>query len=84
MLSALSLKHDFLTSKHQQLIGWFNREFVAAGKVDAKYGKIIHNAYKNRSIGDYDDFAVFNEEEVRNFFEEMKDLISMVKGLLST
>ena len=59
MLSALSLKYDFSTSKHQQLIGWFNKEFIATGKVDHKYGKIIHNAYSNRSTGDYDDFAEF-------------------------
>ena len=25
ILSALALKYDFSTSKHQQLIGWFNR-----------------------------------------------------------
>jgi uncharacterized protein (UPF0332 family) len=42
ILSALSLKHDFHTSKHQQLIGWFNKEFVASGKLDPKYGKIVH------------------------------------------
>ncbi len=28
MLSALALKHGFSTSKHKQLIGWFNKQFV--------------------------------------------------------
>jgi len=32
-LTALSLKHRFETSKHGQLIGWFNKEFVSAGAV---------------------------------------------------
>lgn len=82
ILSALSLKHDFHTSKHQQLIGWFNKEFVASGKLDPKYGKIIHNAYKNRSTGDYDDFAEFDEEEVKDSFEEMKELIDAIRTLL--
>jgi uncharacterized protein len=38
ILSALSLKHDYQTSKHQQLIGWFNQEFVASGKLDPIFG----------------------------------------------
>ena len=82
MLSALSLKYDFSTSKHQQLIGWFNKEFVGTLKVDPKYGKIIHNAYSNRSTGDYDDFAEFEENEVKNSFDEMKDFIKTIRALM--
>ncbi len=82
ILSALSLKYDFSTSKHQQLIGWFNKEFVATGKVEPKYGKIIHNAFSNRSTGDYDDFAEFEEDEVKISFSELKDFIKTIKALL--
>ena len=82
ILSALSLKHDFHTSKHQQLIGWFNKEFVASGRIDSRYGKIIHNAFKNRSTGDYDDFAEFDEDEVMDSFEEMKDLIDAIRVMI--
>lgn len=81
-LSAASLKFNFSSSKHQQLIGWFNKEFIATGKIDRKYGKIIHNAYKNRSIGDYDDFAKFDIAAVKNSFNEMKDFIKRIKALL--
>ena len=82
ILSALSLKYDFSTSKHQQLIGWFNKEFVATGKVEPKYGKIIHNAFSNRSTGDYDDFADFEEDEVKISFNELKDFINTIRTLL--
>jgi len=82
ILSALSLKYDFSTSKHQQLIGWFNKEFIATRKVDPKYGKIIHNAYSNRSTGDYDDFAEFEVDEVKNSLDEMKDFIKTIRALL--
>ena len=41
ILSALSLKYNFSTSKHQQLIGWFNKEFISTGVIDRKYGKIL-------------------------------------------
>jgi len=82
ILSALSLKYDFSTSKHQQLIGWFNKEFISTGNVDPKYGKIIHNAYSNRSTGDYDDFAKFEEEDIKNSFNELKDFVSTIRALL--
>ena len=76
------MKHDFHTSKHQQLIGWFNKEFVASGRLDSRYGKIVHNSFKNRSTGDYDDFAEFDEEEVKDSFEEMKDFIDAIRAML--
>ena len=82
ILSALSLKYDFSTSKHQQLIGWFNKEFISTGEIDRKYGKILHNAYNNRSTGDYDDFAEFDEEDVKKSFDEMKDFIRTIRALL--
>ena len=82
ILSALSLKYDFSTSKHQQLIGWFNKEFISTGEIDRKYGRILHNAYNNRSTGDYDDFAEFEEEDVKKSFDEMKDFIRTIRALL--
>ena len=82
ILSAVYLKYNFSTSKHQQLIGWFNKEFIASEKIDRRYGKIIHNAYKNRAIGDYDDFIEFDIEDVKNSFNEMKDFIQKIRALL--
>ena len=45
MLSALALKEKFSTSKHTQLIGWFNKKYIKENKVDKKYSKIIRNAF---------------------------------------
>lgn len=40
-LTALALRHAFETSKHAQLMGWFNKEFIWSKKVDSKYGKML-------------------------------------------
>ncbi len=82
ILSALSLRYDFSTSKHQQLIGWFNKVFISSGEIDRRYGRILHNAYNNRSTGDYDDFAEFDEKDVKKSFDEMKDFIKTIRVLL--
>ncbi len=33
-VTALAIKYSFETSKHGQLIGWFNKEFIATNIVD--------------------------------------------------
>jgi uncharacterized protein (UPF0332 family) len=81
-LTALALKHTFETSKHGQLIGWFNKEFVLSKKVDPKYGKILRNAYQNRTKGDYDAFILFSTGEVESMLTEMIDFIEEIKFIL--
>ena len=72
MLLALALKHDFKTSKHQQLIGWFNRNFIKTGAIDMTLGKIINDAFENRSDSDYGLFVEFSEKDVTTMLKEMK------------
>ncbi|MBS1515886.1 MAG: hypothetical protein JSS63_12690 [Bacteroidetes bacterium] len=46
LVSALAEKDDFATSKHGQLLGWFNKNYVNAGIVDKKFGKIYVDAFE--------------------------------------
>lgn len=81
-LTALALKHAFKTSKHTQLIGWFNKEFISNKQVDSKYGKILWNAYKNRTKGDYEAFVLFSTDQVELMLIEMIDFIEEIKSIL--
>ena len=67
---------------NRQLIGWFNKEFISSGLVDKKYGKILRNAYQNRTRGDYDAFITFNKNEVEEMLKEMILFIEQVELLL--
>jgi len=80
-LSALALKHQFSTAKHQQLIGWFNREFIKEQRVDRKYGEILHRAFDKRSKGDYDDFVEFSKEEVEQLLQDTISFVEKIKEL---
>jgi len=51
---ALALQNNYETSKHQQLIGWFNKEFIRTGLIEKDYGRMLRDAYENRNYGDYD------------------------------
>ncbi len=78
-LLALGLAHQFETSKHAQLIGWFNKNFINKGLIDSKYGKIINKAFNRRTKGDYDTYVEFEKEIVTEMFGEMQDFISEIK-----
>lgn len=82
-LLALGLANNYETSKHAQLIGWFNKNFIHKGSIESKYGKIINKAFNRRTKGDYDIFIEFDEEIVDEMFEEMKDFISEIKTFLN-
>lgn len=82
ILSALAIRSQFKTSKHSQLISWFNKAFVKEGIVDQKYSKLIRKAFENRMEGDYDVFSVFTKEEVEQSLEEMEEVISEIQKLI--
>jgi uncharacterized protein (UPF0332 family) len=82
-LLALGIKYGFETSKHGQLIGWFNRTFIHDGPIDSKYGKIINKAYNRRTKGDYDSFVEFDIEIVKEMNEEMKDFVGAIEQFLN-
>jgi len=78
-LLALALKHNFKTSKHRQLIGWFNKDFIKTGVIDISYGRIINNAFENRSDSDYGLFVEFTLEDITEMHQEMKAFIKEIK-----
>ena len=82
-LSALALKHSFQTSKHTQLIGWFNKNFVKNGILEKRFGKYIQNAFEQRMEGDYGTFVNFEKEEIDNSLKEMKEVINRIIELLT-
>lgn len=81
-LNALALKYEFQSSKHLQLIGWFNQNFVKTAVFEVKYGRILRNAYKNRSDGDYVPFITFSKEDVVNMQKDMIEFIEQVTSYL--
>jgi len=78
-LLALSTKNDFNTSKHQQLIGWFNREFIKTNIIDSYHGKNLRKVFESRTTSDYDTFIVFEKDEVETMLNEMVDFINIIK-----
>ena len=84
ILLALALKYDFETSKHQQLIGWFNKTFIKGNQIDIKYGKMLREAYDFRQQGDYAIVFEFTNEDVVDKFNDLQDfIITLEKFILA-
>jgi len=82
-LLALGLKYEFETSKHAQLIGWFNKTFIQSGLIEKKVGKIINKAFNRRTKGDYDSYIEFDMETIIEMYEEMKDFNSAIERFIN-
>jgi uncharacterized protein (UPF0332 family) len=81
-LSALALQDEFQSSKHLQLIGWFNKTYIKSELIDMKYGRILRDAYKNRSDGDYAPFIIFGKEDVTAMVDGLKDFIETLSWFI--
>lgn len=83
IISALGVKHKYSTSKHKQLIGWFNKNFVALGKVKKEYGKFVHNLFNKRMEADYEIFVDFLKADVLAYFNQAKEFIKEIKKIIN-
>jgi hypothetical protein len=84
IVSALALKNGFKTSKHSQLLSWFNKEFVKKELVDKNLGKFYLDAYEMRQEGDYDDLVSFELRSIEDKMVLAKDFIKRVKELINS
>jgi len=82
-LLALGSACEFGTSKHQQLLGWFNKNFINEGLIDAKFGKIINKASNRRTKGDYESYVDFNKDVIIEMFDDMKEFIIEIERFIT-
>ena len=82
MVQALALKHNLKTSKHAQLLGWFNKEFVRTRQIDVALGKVYQSGFEKRQEGDYQDFVTFSKEEVESDLSNMMRFLDAVEALI--
>jgi uncharacterized protein (UPF0332 family) len=82
MLQALSLKYQFESSKHTQLLGWFNKTFIHTEIIEVRFSKIITKGYNLRTKGDYATIYDLDKQELLQMFGEMKEFIQEIERLL--
>lgn len=77
---ALALLRGFETTKHQQMIGWFNKNFVHTKIFPKRFTAILKKAFDARMDADYE--ADFQEVDIETMLADMKIFISTIKAWL--
>lgn len=82
IVGALLLLDGFSTSKHRQLIGYFNKEYIKTGKVPVDIGEILDESYNNRVTSDYHDFVYLTKTQVEEFYNQMKEFVGFIDQII--
>ncbi len=77
---ALALSQGFESSKHQQTIGWFNKNFVHAGIFPNSFTGLVKKAFKSRTDADYEVNNIPAAADLEIMFADMKIFISTIKA----
>lgn len=81
-VSALAIKHEFKTSKHTQLLSWFNKNFVKNGIVEKRLGKFYLDAFEMRQESDYEDFVVIDKTSIDEKYKLASEFVDRIVKLL--
>ena len=65
--------HGFSFSKHGQVKGYFNREFIKTGIFPLEMGRLYNKAFEYRQKFDYVDFAVPDRDMVSEYVEKARE-----------
>lgn len=69
MTRALLALDGFDSKKHSSIIGYFNKNYIATGKIDVNYNKMLSNAFQIRNQSDYNDFYLVSHEDAQKQLE---------------
>ena len=77
---ALLIDKDIKPHTHTGVRQMFGLHFVKTGIVEANLGKFFSDIYDKRQTSDYDDFIIFEKEDVIDLLEPANLLISFKIG----
>ncbi len=81
-VSALATKQELKTSKHAQLLSWFNKTFVKTEIIEKRLGKFYLDAFEMRQESDYEDFVVIDKTSIDEKFKLASEFIDKISELL--
>jgi uncharacterized protein (UPF0332 family) len=78
-VQALLAQQGVAFAKHGQVKGYFNREFIKAGKLPKEIGRFYNKAFEYRQKFDYVDFVSPDQPMVAEYVETAKNVVSQIK-----
>jgi uncharacterized protein (UPF0332 family) len=79
---ALLLDIGLSFSSHSAVISAFGREFIRAGKIDAKFHRYLIDAQDLRNLGDYGVGKKISPEQAQEILSWSREFISVAEAIL--
>lgn len=70
-------------SKHGQVKGYFNREFVKSGRLPKELGRLYNKAFEYRQKFDYVDFIVPEEPMIEEYIKKANDFCEQLRKFIA-
>lgn len=80
---ALLSYDEFDAKKHSAVISFFNKNYVASGKLDKKFARTLTNAFDVRRDSDYKDFFKATREEAERQVADAVEFVQAIQFFLS-
>ena len=71
-------------SKHGQIKGFFNREYVKSGKLSKDMGRLFNKAFEYRQKFDYVDFVTPDESMVAEYITKAQVFCDQIRKYVKT
>lgn len=82
MVSALLLKQGVSANTHGGIIGLFGLHFVKSGIVSHEMGKLYSHLFELRQLGDYDDWNVVTENDIKPLEPQTEAFLNTLEDLI--
>jgi uncharacterized protein (UPF0332 family) len=84
MAKACILTKGLSFSKHSGVLSAFNQHFVKTKIFPPQYYEILHSAFDNRNVGDYDFLISFPEDLTEEIIQNAQDFFEVTRKYLET
>ena len=77
-VQALLILTEKSFTKHGQIKGYFNKEFISSGIFAKEFGRLFNTVFEYRQKFDYVDLVVPEKEMVHHYMQEAKSFIAKI------
>ena len=81
-LRALLAYDKFDSKRHSSILGYFNKNYIANGKIEQEYYRIIVSAFDIRTRSDYQDFYIVDKDDARKLLVDVERFIKMIESYI--
>lgn len=83
-VQALLVLNEKAFSKHGQVKGYFNKEFIKSGIFPKEFGKLFNTVFEYRQKFDYVDLLIPEEELISDYIIEARKFIDQISSFLES